>query len=112
MSNMDRVPPPVAATLPVTDVVMKQLPRGAVVGLFFYASVFALSYAKDFLVPIVLAYLLAMVFGPIRRLFDRRGVPSALTSLVNGRHRSNMTYEASSVAFPRPSPASSMLLGG
>jgi len=82
MSDMDRVTAPVPATIPVTGVVVKQLPRWAVVGLFFYASVFALSYAKDFLVPIVLAYLLAMVFGPIRRFFDRRGIPSALTSLV------------------------------
>jgi predicted PurR-regulated permease PerM len=59
-----------------------QIPKWVGIGLFLYASVFTLAYAKDFLVPIVLAFLLAMVFGPIRRFFDRRGVPSALTSLV------------------------------
>lgn len=83
MTDMDTIPAPATETPPpANDVVAKQLPRWALIGLFLYASVFTLSYAKDFLVPIVLAYLLAMVFGPIRRFFDRRGVPSALTSLV------------------------------
>lgn len=58
------------------------VPKWVGIGLFLYASVFTLAYAKDFLVPLVLAFLLAMVFGPIRRFFDRRGVPSGLTSLV------------------------------
>ena len=58
------------------------IPKWVGIGLFLYASVFTLAYAKDFLVPIVLAFLLAMVFGPIRRFFDRRGVPSGLTSLI------------------------------
>ena len=52
------------------------------IGLFIYASVYVLGHAKSFLVPIVLAFLLSMVFGPVRRFFDRRGVPSGLTSLA------------------------------
>jgi predicted PurR-regulated permease PerM len=71
------IPPSIESAAPAA-----LYPRWAVIGLFLYASVFTLSYAKDFLVPIVLAFLLAMVFGPIRRFFDRRGVPSALTSLA------------------------------
>lgn len=83
MTDMDTIPAPATETPPpANDVAAKQLPRWTLIGLFLYASVFTLSYAKDFLVPIVLAYLLAMVFGPIRRFFDHRGVPSALTSLV------------------------------
>jgi predicted PurR-regulated permease PerM len=83
------MPEPTAPAETVSDTVVpaadghsERFSRWAVTGLFFYGSVFTLSYAKDFLVPIVLAFLLAMVFGPIRRFFDRRGVPSALTSLV------------------------------
>ncbi|WP_082666359.1 AI-2E family transporter [Aureimonas sp. AU4] len=57
-------------------------PRWAVVGLFLMLAVAALGYAKEFLVPIVLAFLLAMVFGPVRRFFDRRGVPTVVTSLA------------------------------
>jgi predicted PurR-regulated permease PerM len=75
-------PPPSAATETRPGPPFNPIPRWTVVGLFLYASVFTLSYAKDFLVPIVLAFLLAMVFGPIRRFFDRRGIPSALTSLA------------------------------
>lgn len=61
---------------------MGGIPGWVGIGLFIYASVFALSLAKDFLVPVVLAFLLAMVFGPIRRFFDRRGVPAAVSSLL------------------------------
>ncbi|MES1924889.1 AI-2E family transporter [Salinisphaera sp. T31B1] len=59
-----------------------KLPGWAVLGLFIYASVFALGAAKNFLVPIVLAFLLAMVFGPVRRFLERRGLHSALASLL------------------------------
>ncbi|TPW26552.1 AI-2E family transporter [Pararhizobium mangrovi] len=51
-------------------------------GIFLYLSVTALAYAKSFLVPIVLAFLLSLIFAPIRRYFDRRGIPSAVTSIV------------------------------
>ncbi len=61
---------------------LDRIPRWGVIGLFFYASVFALGAAKNFLVPIVLAFLLAMVFGPVRRFLERRGLPSALSSLL------------------------------
>jgi predicted PurR-regulated permease PerM len=61
---------------------MRSIPRWAGIGLFLYATVHAMSYAKSFIVPVVLAFLLALVFSPVRRVFDRRGVPGALTSLV------------------------------
>lgn len=62
--------------------VFVQGPRWAVTGLFIYASILCLSLGKDFFVPIVLAFLLALVFSPIRRFFDRFGIPSALTSIL------------------------------
>ncbi|MDA3922868.1 MAG: AI-2E family transporter [Salinisphaera sp.] len=60
---------------------VSRLPAWACIGLFFYGTIFVLGQSKDFLVPVVLAFLLAMVFSPVRRFFDRRGVPSALSSL-------------------------------
>lgn len=51
-------------------------------GLFFYSAVLFFSFAKDFLVPIVLATLLAMVFGPIRRIFDEKGIAPWITSVL------------------------------
>lgn len=53
----------------------------ALIGLFLFASVAVLSLAKDFLVPVLLAFLLSMVFAPIRRVFDRRGVPPAASAI-------------------------------
>ena len=61
---------------------LRSIPRWAGIGLFIYATVYTLSYAKSFLVPVVLSFLLALVFSPVRRLFDRRGVPPVLTSAL------------------------------
>ncbi|WP_261321419.1 AI-2E family transporter [Rhizobium leguminosarum] len=58
------------------------LPRWTAIGLFIYASILFLSFAREFLVPIVLSFLLALVFSPIRRFLDERGVPSVATSLI------------------------------
>ncbi|MBS62919.1 AI-2E family transporter [Salinisphaera sp.] len=58
------------------------LVKWILVALFVYASISVLSQARSFFVPIVLAFLLSMVFAPIRRVFDRRRVPPALSSLV------------------------------
>jgi len=52
------------------------------VGLFLYGSVYMLGEAKNFLVPIVFAFLLSMVFAPVRRFLGRRGVHPALSSFV------------------------------
>lgn len=57
----------------------------AAIGLLLLASLAAVAYARALLMPIVLAFLLALVFTPARRFLDRRGVPSGLTaSLVVG----------------------------
>ena len=61
---------------------MRSIPRWAGIGLFIYATVFTLSYAKSFFVPVVLAFLLTMVFSPVRRVCDRRGIPAPLTSTL------------------------------
>jgi|AntDeeMetagen681_2_1112603.scaffolds.fasta_scaffold03611_4 predicted PurR-regulated permease PerM len=57
------------------------MPRWAGIGIFLLLAVFALAYAQLFFVPVVLAFMLSMVFSPVRRVFDRRGVPQGLTAL-------------------------------
>ena len=57
-------------------VVVNAAPRWAVVGIFVMLSVFALAYAKLFLTPVIMAFLLALVFSPLRRGLERMGVPS------------------------------------
>lgn len=60
----------------------RRVPRWAGIGLFLYASIFALSEAKAFLVPVVLGFLLSMVFAPVRRALERCGISSWLSSLL------------------------------
>lgn len=54
----------------------------ALTGLFIYASILCLSLGKDFFVPIAFAFLLALVFSPVRRFFDRFGIAPALSSIL------------------------------
>ncbi len=60
----------------------RQPVRWAIVGLFLIAAVAATAAARDFLVPVVLAFLLALVFSPVRRWLERRGVPPGITALA------------------------------
>ncbi|MBZ9557879.1 MULTISPECIES: AI-2E family transporter [unclassified Modicisalibacter] len=61
---------------------MEAMPRWVGIGIFLYLSIFALGFAQLFLVPVVLAFLLSMVFSPIRRFFDRRGVSQGWSAVI------------------------------
>ena len=67
---------------PVVRLSAHSVPRWAVVGIFLLLMVAGIAYARDFLMPVVLAFLLALVFSPIRRFLERRGFPSGLSALV------------------------------
>lgn len=57
----------------------------AIVGIFLIVSVAALVFARVLLMPIVLAFLLALVFAPVRRFLERRFLPSwAAAALIVG----------------------------
>ena len=56
------------------------VPRWAVIGIFAMMSVVALAYAQTFLTPILLAFVLTLVFSPARRFLERLGLPSALAA--------------------------------
>lgn len=58
------------------------IPRWVGVGLFIYLTIFALSYAKLFLIPVIFAFLLSMVFSPVRRLLDRLGLPTFVSTIL------------------------------
>lgn len=64
-------------------------PRGAagdlkwpLIGIFLILAVTGLTLARNFLMPIVLACLLALVFAPLRRWLYRHGIPSSLSAFV------------------------------
>lgn len=56
--------------------------RSLLLGIFILASVYALYFARDFFMPVVLAFLLALMLTPIVRFFRRRGVPEAVSATL------------------------------
>ena len=56
--------------------------RFALVGLFLLAFIYALYFARDFFMPVVLAFLLALTLTPVVRFLRRRGVPAALSATL------------------------------
>lgn len=76
-------PSPAPATMPGPAAAPPRgVPGWAVIGIFILLLVFALAYARDFLMPVVLAVLLKMVFTPTQRWLDRLGLPSGLSAFV------------------------------
>jgi predicted PurR-regulated permease PerM len=57
-------------------------PRWAVIGIFLLLSIAAVAIARDFLMPVILAFLLMLVFTPLRRSLNRIGVPSPVCALL------------------------------
>ncbi len=57
-------------------------PSWAAIGIFLLLLLAGLAYAREFLMPVVLAFLLALVFTPVRRFLDRHGVPSWLSAIL------------------------------
>jgi len=58
------------------------VPRWAVVGIFFMMLIAGLAFARSFLMPVVMALLLAMVFSPVRRTLGRAGVPAGVAAFA------------------------------
>jgi predicted PurR-regulated permease PerM len=57
------------------------VPRWAVIGIFLLLCIAAVALAGDFLMPVILAFLLMLVFTPLRRSLNRLGVPSPVCAL-------------------------------
>ncbi len=53
----------------------------AVVGLFLIALLAALGYARAFVLPVLFAFMLALVLRPVVRFLARRGIPEFLTAV-------------------------------
>ena len=60
----------------------QSVPRWAVIGIFLLLLVASIGYARNFLMPVFLAFLLGLVFSPVRRFLDRRGIPSGLSAFL------------------------------
>ena len=56
--------------------------RYSLVGIFLLSFVYALYFARDFFMPVVLAFLLALMLTPIVRFLRKRGIPSAFSATL------------------------------
>ncbi|MDQ4062291.1 MAG: AI-2E family transporter, partial [Pseudomonadota bacterium] len=75
-SPRSEVPPVIhAAALPSSIKV-------SLVGLFMLTLTGALYFAKDFLLPVSLAFLFALVLSPVVRFFAKRHVPAPVTAFI------------------------------
>ena len=70
-----------AAAEPVHEAQSRLVPR-LLMGIFFIMGIYALYFAKDFFMPVVLAFLLTLTLTPIVRFFRKRGVPSAISATL------------------------------
>lgn len=60
---------------------VRSVPRSAVIGIFILLLIAGAAYARDFLTPMVLAFLLALIFSPVRRFLEHRGIPSGVSAV-------------------------------
>ncbi|MCO5073402.1 MAG: AI-2E family transporter [Rhizobiaceae bacterium] len=56
--------------------------RFAVLGIFVLGMIHALYFARDFFMPVTLAFLLALMLTPVVRFLARRGVPPPLSATL------------------------------
>lgn len=61
---------------------MPSLVRVSIVGMFLISLAVALYFAKDFIMPVVLAFLFALTLTPIVRFLGKRGIPAALSATL------------------------------
>jgi predicted PurR-regulated permease PerM len=54
----------------------------AIVGSFLILLTGAMYYARDFVLPVILALLVTLTFMPVVRWFSRRGVPAAVSAIA------------------------------
>src|SRR4051794_11577598 len=67
---------PVVTGAPAEPLRTDPTPSWAGIGIFLLLLLAGMAYAREFLMPVALAFLLALVFTPVRRFLNRRGVPS------------------------------------
>lgn len=69
-----------AATEPDNTAIYLKQSRTALVGILFLGAVFATYFAREFLLPVIVAVLIAMTFRPAVRWLARRGAPAWATA--------------------------------
>ncbi|WP_417511697.1 AI-2E family transporter [Methylophaga sp.] len=77
----DASPELVSNDMPATTI-FKSSSHWAIVGIFLLLLLGSIAHARDFLVPVALGVLLALVFSPVRRFLERRRLPPAISAFI------------------------------
>ena len=56
--------------------------RSLLIGIFIFTAVYALYFARDFFMPVILAFMLALMLTPIVRLLRKHGHPRSLSATL------------------------------
>ncbi len=59
-----------------------RLIRSLLIGIFILMAIYSLYFARDFFMPVVLAFLLALTLTPIVRFLKKRGIPEPLSATL------------------------------
>lgn len=59
-----------------------RLIRSLLIGIFMFAATYALSFGRDFFMPVVLAFLLALMLTPIVRFLRKHGIPEPVSATI------------------------------
>ena len=59
-----------------------RLMRSLLIGIFIFAAVYALYFGRDFFMPVILAFMLALMLTPIVRYLRKSGVPEAVSATL------------------------------
>jgi len=70
------------APLPAQMPAQSRAIRYSLIGIFLLSFIYALYFAKDFFMPVVLAFLLALMLTPIVRFLRKRGIPSVFSATL------------------------------
>lgn len=82
MDNKQSVTSPTAPTVVDRRISDTRLMRSLLIGIFILMAIYALYFARDFFMPVVLAFLLTLTLTPIVRFLKWHGVPEPLSATL------------------------------
>jgi predicted PurR-regulated permease PerM len=56
--------------------------RSLLIDIFIFMAIYALYFAREFFMPVVLAFLLALMLSPIVRFLRKQGIPEAVSATL------------------------------
>ncbi|MBA3447531.1 MAG: AI-2E family transporter [Pseudaminobacter sp.] len=59
-----------------------RLMRSLLIGIFIFMTIYGLYFGREFFMPVILAFMLALMLTPIVRTLRKRGIPEAISATL------------------------------